>query len=508
VTGAQERIDAAWQEAHDAAVDASTNGQHADVDLVTGTPKVTFPPEVHLPDAFWNVQTDGPLGDRLRHIRQAAYAQQRNPTAVLYTVFSRIGAGLPHTIKIDDYIGTEQPLSVYVSIIGPSGGGKSDAATIGARQLPTAQLPLLKDRDGLPPGSGEGFVDAMFELEDVETGGTTKNGLAATKKMNVQRHYNAFFVMDEGEAFAKLAGKSGSTLRETVRLTWSGKVAGQTNTKSGERLRLLPAGNYTYGLVIILTPGKAATIIDDDEGGTPQRFLWAPSTGDTTSPRPARVGPLDWVPPGPPRLELIKTLPSASGEFVRHYLTQDPAIEEEMEAYDQDIQNQQLILDSLDSHRLNMRRRIAGHLTILDESFHVGVSHWALAEMVMAASDATRAVVTAFTRTLAAQCEAQTRNRISGREVAKLEAVEQNDTMKCARIIGDKSWAEPERWTVKKMREGPCNRFRPVFEQALRHAIDSGWVIEDEIEVDRATKGGAPRGPTRKRALRPGSTRP
>jgi hypothetical protein len=478
---------------HFAAKQPNVNGKHADDEVVV------FGPECRLPSAFWEFEGDGPLGKRLRHIRSCAHAVQRSPTATFGVSLARMSAGMPHTVKLDAIVGSEQPLTIFTATVGASGSGKGDAAANAGRVFPAAHLDLLVDglTDHLPPGSGQGLIEVLFDMVEEEVEGKKKPVMR-----KVQMRHNAFFEMDEGEALGALAGKD-HILLESLRTIWSGKTVGQTNVEV-ERRRVLPAGTYTYGVNIQVQPTKAARLIEDDEGGTPQRFLWFPVMDpDIPEATGEQLGPCDWSPPGPMELAKITVMPGSDGGYVRHYLTQHPDITSEIRSHDLAVQRGEKTLAPLDAHALNLRRRIAGLLALLDGKLHVGLDHWELSAMVMTASTATRTVVLGTTQKVAAD-KAEANRSFQASIIARgADAVERDRIAKCRAIIITKVWDEPERWTVKKMREGPCKRYSDVFIEALDDAVELKRVAVVVIEVERTGTGKA-----KAKALRPGSKKP
>jgi hypothetical protein len=118
-----------------------------------------------------------------------------------------------------------------------------------------------------------------------------------TVKVKRQMRCNAFVYADEGEVLAATARRNTtSTLLPHLRSIFGGAVLGQANA-SEERKRRVPAGKYSYGVVIALQPTKAGPLFDDLGVGTPQRILWLPPalalrrrTSDPTGPGRSRAG--------------------------------------------------------------------------------------------------------------------------------------------------------------------------------------------------------------------------
>ncbi len=448
---------------------ANGNGKH--------DAPVVFGPACRWPDDVWGVQTAGPLGDRLRTIKRAARSRQRSATAVGGVVLARVAAAIPHTIRLDNIVGSDQPLCTFGFVVGGPGTGKGDAAAIGSELLRPGSTPLLVDgiNDHLPPGSGQGLIDVMFDMVD-ET-----NAAGKTVKVKRQVRNNAFFQLDEGEAMTSLAGQSSSIVLETIRTIWSGHTVGQYNVEI-ERRRVLPGGTYTYGIIGGIQPTKAGVILDDDEGGTPQRFLWFPSVDpELPDDDEAWPGTLDWDTPSPSTLDKIGVV--GPGGYVCHYLTQAPEIAAEIKAHDRAVQRGTKALGLLDAHAMNMRRRIAGLLTILDDRTHTEQLHWELANIILDCSNAARDVVIEANM----DAKAYTAKLKRAAKVADAEAIgtaeERRLVVDGARFIAGKVHAEPERWTVADMRRNGISKWiRDRYTACLDHATEEHWVVIEESD--------------------------
>ena len=155
------------------------------------------------------------------------------------------------------------------------------------------------------------------------------------KPVKVKRlvRHNAYVSIDEGEALTQLGTRSGSTLLLTLRSIWSGKTIGNTNA-ARENRRIVPAGQYTFGVIVGLQDSKAGPLLDDVDAGTPQRFGWSYAIdSDLPDAPPAWPGPLDWRPPDEPMLDSIYTRrPPEEGPT--HPLRVHETIANEIKAYD------------------------------------------------------------------------------------------------------------------------------------------------------------------------------
>lgn len=400
-----------------------------------------------MPDDFWDARP------QLDHIRQAAHARQRSADAVLHVVLARLCAITPHTYEIPAIVGAVAPLCYFAAVIAPAGIGKSTANTIGAELLPAPDWVA----DQLPLGSGEGLAELLFEMVEE----TDENGKKQTVKK--QTRHNVFLYADEGQILGEIGNRKGATLLPTLRTIWTGGTLGQANSNR-ERFRVVPARTYTYGLVVGFQSAKAGALLEDVDGGTPQRFGWA-SALDPTIP--------DQLPTWPGRLQWQPPAHIAGGTPL-----QLPAdIVTEVRAADLAQVRGQIAVDPLDTHARLYRLKVAGLLAILDGRRDVNLDDWALAGTIQDASNTIRGHVV-DTVNHEAQRRQETSQRLhANREVAADRAKEQRRIVDCARKIKARVVAAPDEWTRIDLYRA-MRRQRDVFDDALDHAIAEGWVIE------------------------------
>lgn len=431
-----------------------------------------------LPDEFWDSR------DALRHIRQAAHARQRSAPAVLQAVLARVAAVSPHTYQLPPIVGSTAPLCYFAVGVAHSGVGKSSASAIATELLP---VPTGRDvADQLPIGSGEGLAEVLFDI--VEEPGA--NGKA--RKIKRQVRHNAYVYVDEGQLLGTIGNREGSSLTPTLRTIWSGGTIGQTNA-STERKRIVKAGTYTFGVFVGLQPAKAAALLDDADGGTPQRFAWARATDPTIPDEPP-----EW----PGRLEWSVPMPNTTDERIRLQLQGAldiaESIADEIRTLDLSRARGGEESDSLDGHSGLLQLKMAALLALLDGRMNVSEEDWALAATLKASSDAVRAWVVHSVITDKTKKITETRQRRAADAVAADEAVEARRIVDCARKIAVKVWAEADRWTVAELRRSLSQIQRLVFSDALAHAIAEGWVVDVAEEGQGQDK----------KAVRPGSSRP
>jgi hypothetical protein len=413
-----------------------------------------------IPDEVWDAR---PL---FAQIRQAAHSRQRSAPAVLATVLSRAAAMVDHRLMLPPIVGGEKPLCFFSTILAPPAGGKTDANAVGSELLPFG---LLSSIAVLPAGSGEGMIECLFEMVKVDDG----TGKKVSRK--TQTKHNAYVYIDEGEIVRAIEARQGSSLMSNLRSIWSGGIAGQANANT-ERNRPLPAGSYTYGLVMGLQESKGGPLLADAGGGTPQRFFWAlatdPTIPDTPVPWP---GSLDWMPP---------TLGPQSGTV--HLTVADPVAAEIRHA---DLLRAQgkVVLDELDGHGMLVRLKIAALLGLLDNRWSVSEEDWYLAGRLRAYSDSVRQRVQSVVQAHDARKEQSSTARAARAQIAVESAKEQHLAQQIetlANKVKDKFVVQPG-ITVREVSKALTITGEKA-QLVLDYAMNEGW-IEERNEAGQGT---------------------
>jgi hypothetical protein len=331
----------------------------------------------------------------------------RQRDAVLHVVLARIAAAVDYKLKLPAPIGTPQPLCYFALTVAGPGGGKSDANGIGAEIL---RVNPDRVADQLPGGSGEGMAEVLFDsVQEPDADGKTH-------MVKRQVRHNAFIYIDEGDMVAALSERSGSTTLSTLRSIWSGKSIGQNNATK-ERKRIVPAGSYTFGVVVGIQETKTGPIIADAGAGTPQRFAWAeardPSLSDTP---PQWPGSLDWHPPLLPLNGDVNA--DLDGNY---YMELAEPVADEIRRNDLLRNRGEVRLKALDAHADLLRLKIAGLLAILDGRLNITEEDWYLAGIVKATSDKVLAHAQAVLSAETERAERATATKLADRQVRAME---------------------------------------------------------------------------------------
>ena len=419
------------------------------------------PVTIDLPDQenFWDERA------YLKHIRDAAHSRQRSAPAVLGVVLARTAAMVSHRLRLPAIVGSPAGLSLITVVLAPPGVGKSTANAIGSVLLPTHG----DVADQLPIGSGEGFAEVFFGMVE-ETG---DNG--RSQKVRQQVRNNAYFFVDEGQVLAEIGSRKNATLLPTIRSAFSGATLGQTNA-SEERKRIIPGGSYTVGITVAMQTVLAGALLEDAEGGTPQRMLWLPAIDptipDTPPPWP---GKLPWASPSSFELDRLRT--EVASPFRSLYMTVAEPIKQEIRVADLARARGQSQVALLDAHEGLLRLKVAALLTILDGRLDVSEDDWRLSGAVKAMSDVTRTSVERAVRRRAEEQEAERSARLA-RRAADAESISaQRKVVDCSRKVARKVWSEPDRWTFSGLRRW-MSHWRDVFPEAVEVAVAEGWVVE------------------------------
>lgn len=414
-------------------------------------------PQVNLPAEWWEAR---PI---LRQISDAAHARAMSRDAVLGAVLARVSFATPYLYRLPPIIGSPGSLNLMVALIGGPGTGKSTGKRVAMDLIQVAGEDLLDD---VPPGSGEGLIDAYFELVE-EKVDNPEGGKAKSVKVKRQTKRALFAYVDEGESLTDRANRKGETLFSTLRTAWSGATLGQSNAGT-ETKRILPDSSYRCSVVVGFQPSKAVALLDDVAGGTPQRYLWFSAT-DPAVPltrSPHRFTPLDWT--APPRITLPYDLDVAS------------TIQDRIYAEHVAVHRGDTTLPDLDSHGNLVHLKTAALLAILDERLDVTEEDWALAAQVMDTSRAVRASIQAIARAEQQVAEHRSIERQIRRDAATSQAAEIRALDRAARRIAthvhNKTAADHQ--CRRRCLQQSVSDIKDVgIQAALDEAESRGWIV-------------------------------
>ena len=295
----------------------------------------------------------------LAHIHAFARARMCSPWAVLGVTLCRVVAIVPPHIVLPPIVGSHASLNLFTALVGPSGAGKGAGesaaadAFFGGPDIFTATA-----------GSGEGIAHLYAHRE---------------KGAVVRDRSAVLFTVPEVDNLVAQKERRGSTLLPQLRSAWSGERLGFAYA---DPTKALPIDAHTYrlGLVLGVQPGRAAPLLDDADGGTPQRFVWLPAEDP---------GAPDVTPPEPAPLPMPVTDGAwPSGVRGRHSLLIPQTAVDTIRATR--LARVRGKGAELDGHELLCTLKVAAALALLAGRRAVTDDDWRLARVVLSVSKSTR----------------------------------------------------------------------------------------------------------------------
>lgn len=422
-----------------------------------------------------------------RHLLRAVqgYARSRRigRWALLGAVLARAAAEVPPSVVLPPTRGTAASLNLYVGLCSESGGGKSAAMGTAAE--------VLDVRGGAGPletslGSGEGLLAAYVHVQK-------EKGQAPRV---VQHRASVLFDVDEVGSLGALAARTNSTLLPFLKSAWSGRLLATQNADA-DRLRRVEAHAYRLAVVAGVQPKHAGTILDDDGGGFPQRWLWMPTydpampSRDEVVPEPV---PYRWQVPGVP--VQVADDGTVTVQRARPMILPAEAVAAILDAAE--ASNRPIGAPAaaggaaagagaLDGHALLSRAKVAALLALLEgRGQEVTAADWSLAGVVMRVSDHTRASIVRV-RGAEASREADRRAVRQGRSSAIAATSEENVRVQaaCKRI---RALLEDGELSLGKVHGGVTRSQRELVADALARLIDQGEVTAEERIPPRQKK--------------------
>ena len=298
----------------------------------------------------------------------------------------------------------------------------------------------------------------------------------------------------EVDTLTAISGRQSSTIDSVLRQAFSGETIAFSYSAMEKRLRLAAHGYRLTGIIGV-QPKRAAGLFAGADGGTPQRFIWAPAVDHRIGERVRYDGEIlagigegergipfrpEWWPDGG---HVINVCAEALREIWNERLRR---------ARNVDFIEDPDAPDALDGHTMYAREKVAAALAILDGRDHVTVEDWDLAGVVIAMSFLTR-------------------NRlVEAMEISRLQAAEKRGQERGAEQIGAKVTAseidaervhDAAKRIVSVLRDhGPMSRGhisprlskaqRPYFGAALARLENDELIVAEEIVA--TGKGGRP----------------
>jgi hypothetical protein len=316
------------------------------------------------PEDIWETS------NRLRHIHQQAQALLLPPWTFLGAVLGIVLAATGPHVTLPARIGYKGSLNLLVALVGPSGGGKTTSVAAARDYLNQQQIPIHE------LGTGQG----------VTSGYTRAPGPKEPEP--VQFNDTVLWLSDEIGSLTAHTGMKGSNLLPILKQAYSGSQLGARYAGRDNRRAVL-AHRYRAAFLVGVQPAYAAVILNDLEGGFPQRWIWLP-THDPNVPDEPPERPPPWAWRGSQRLnahgpvEGDEEVP-LQGEYQLSLL--ELAQQQMVRARQQRLK---LAGDPMTSHRLLSQAKVAAALALLHERARIETWEWETAQLIMERSDLTR----------------------------------------------------------------------------------------------------------------------
>lgn len=432
--------------------------------------------------AFWSARPE------LARLQQFARARLTGPWSTLGAVLARVVATIPPNVVLPPIVGSVASVNLFVALVAPSGFGKGASEAVAEDFLVTEVTPFVAT-----PGSGEGLLKQYAYKRRTGKG-------QPPEQVNVRNA--AVFTVPEVDTFAALAGRGGSTLMPELRKAWMGERLG-FGWSDAEKAVAIMAHRYRMTMIVGVQPGRGAVLLDDADGGTPQRFLWL-RTIDPDAPDDPPVEPEPLCLPAWPMsaqpAETLELAPSDDAECglrvkfdvedtyrldepadrsTFHVLELPPSVVDTIRAEHLAKRRGEVAeASALDSHSMLARLKVAvGLMWMNGRTDKVSEEDWVLAGTVMAVSNETRASVLAALSGNATKAARARGRQDAVREVAKAEGMAQAEEAAIGRV------AERIRKSLRSDNDQPkaamrrdFGRDKTYFNDALERLVGVGDV--------------------------------
>lgn len=401
-------------------------------------------------DLFWGAR------DFLARTHAFARARRVSPWAVLGVTLARIIAGTPHQLSLPPIVGSRASLNLFVGLVGASGAGKGAAEAAAADLLP---LPVRTAR--IASGEAIAHVFKQRNRKDVDWRDDS---------------HAALITIPEIDRLAGQHARQGSTILADLRSAWSGEALGQVAADATRSISL-EAHQYRLCLVAGIQPERASVLLDDVDGGTPQRFLWMPATDeDAPTEAPDEPPALTWEAP---------SIASRVGYRGAHMDVAEVARETIDRARVARLRGDG---EALDGHALLCQLKTAAALALADGRLHITDNDWELAATIARKSASVRRrIITALdskkNRDNVARAEAEARRAIHVDQTRDQAAVHRVCGTILRRLARDEA-------TRSGLRTALASRDRSHFDEALERLLDTGQVQLDDTATGHGNAAG------------------
>lgn len=418
-------------------------------------------------DEFWA------SSERLAALNQFAQARMLSSWAmlgaVLAVVASRVG---PHVV-LPPIVAAKASLNVFVGLVSESGGGKSGVMAavddfLGTRQDTSSPAVNIPSHE---LGTGQGVTSAYTTPPSKNSG-------------PVNHCDSALWTLDEIGSLKSHASMNGANVLATLKSAYSGRLLGARYADSDRRRPVL-AHHYRFALMAGIQPRLAGVVLDDVDGGFPQRWVWLPAD-DLHCPDAQPEEPLM---PAAGWFTLDKSLAAQGSAWAPDgALVAPEGIRRKPEVtFDVCAEAAEAIVgarrarlrregDLLASHTLLTREKVAALLALWHGNGPVITPwEWEAAGVVMAVSDATRAEC----QTAITQSARQTNLARAARDVERDAYADRQAEDQAAKRVLNVLNLTPGEWVGgAQLRKRLSQRLRGQWGAAVARLVAEGAVEE------------------------------
>jgi hypothetical protein len=388
----------------------------------------------------------------LEHIHTFARARIVAPWALLGCVLARVLVTVSPQVQLPPLTGGRASLNLFVALSGPSGSGKD--ASYGASEDCLDYGPV--GHSDKPLGTGEGLA-AMFVRWD-----------AKAKEM-VQFNTAALVFVGEIDTLGAIGSRQGATVLPMLRQAAMGQTLGFANAHE-DTTRIVQGHTYRLCLVAGLQPTRSGVLLNDRNGGTPQRFIYMPTVDvDTPDHEPDEPATWRWRRP-----EFRQNGFSPTTLILPAHVKESIKAGRRMGARGE--------APPVDSHSMLTREKVASGLAILDGRSEVTDDDWSLSGVVMTVSDRTRAMCAQALKVEAAKENVGKALQEAERTVIVADRVDEEAVKKLTAKVKNKLRAEPEGLRMGALMRAVAYRERDHLEPAITALVRAGEIVR---EVDK-----------------------
>jgi hypothetical protein len=420
--------------------------------------------------AFWSARPE------LERLRTFARARCVGPWSMFAVVLARAIATIPPWVVLPPTIGSEASVNFFVALVGASGFGKNASEEAAADFLASETCVFVAT-----PGSGEGILKQYAYKKKAE-------------QINLRNA--AMFSVGEVDTLGALGSRGGSTLMPELRKAWMGERLG-FGWANVEKAVVVMGHRYRMTMIVGVQPGRAKTLLQDADGGTPQRYIWMPTNDlaapdePPTEPEPLRLPA--WPPRNPPpQAKDGVTLKFHVGDALKldapvtkselHVLPLPPTVVELIRQEQRaKLRGEVPDTKALDAHSTLARLKVAvGLMRLACRTDKVTEEDWNLAGVVMDVSSACRAEAQAALRSKDVAASQAYGRTLGEREVAKDAVVQEKTIARVADRIREKLRAKNGQAKAALRRQ--FGRDKEYVDEALARLVAVGDVEVKPIE--------------------------